>query len=205
MPSWRFSVGAVPVFAAPCARKRASFHESLKEFLPSDISALQVDVSTASGHSTTTTNTTTTTTTKKSTIFNCQGVACTAAIQHAQNNDDDGSHLLEHVPSTVIDTCVATLPPPSLSAMASFNSFYDWDTYPNPEHLPTRHKRQCMYYYYAVHHFEGRGRRVCLPCCVRKKIHMTYPCLNSTCLNNCPTHHSDTFEDDFGFPKRFNK
>ena len=175
------------------------------ESLPSNIASIPAfDLGTGKTTATSTTASTTTASTNKPTILNCQGVACTAAIQHAQNNggDDANASGYDDVPSSVIDTCIATLPPPSLSAMASFNSFYDRDTYPNPEDLPEHHKRQCMYYYYAVHHFEGRGRRVCLPCCVRKKIHNTYPCNDPTCQNNCPTH-SLVFEDDFGFPRGF--
>ena len=133
------------------------------------------------------------------TIDDCCGVACTAALAGAHDQGEDDSD----VPINVLDTCVATLDHPSLSAMASFNSFYDAVGYPNPDNLPTHHKRQCMYFYYAVHHFEGRGVRVDLPCCVRIKIHDTFPCENAACERvDCPSHCS-TFQDAFGYPGNF--
>ena len=163
------------------------------EHLPSDVSSISIFTSSTSTSVISLSGNTT------PTISNCCGVACTAALAEAHVHGEPD----QNQPINVLDTCVATFATPSLSAMASLNSFYDRESYPNPELLPTHHKRQCVYYYFAVHHFDGRGVRVDLPCCVRKKIHDTFPCEDSQCSRlDCPTHCA-AFQDAFGFPAAF--
>ena len=169
------------------------------EQLPSDVSSISIFTSSTSTSTSGISSIGNSSSSTTPTMSNCCGVACSAALASAHEHDEPDANR----PINVLDTCVATLALPSLSAMASLNSFYNPEKWPNPDNLPTHHKRQCVYYYFAVHHFDGRGVRVDLPCCVRKRIHTAFPCEDSRCSRlDCPTHCA-AFQDAFGFPAAF--
>ena len=145
----------------------------------------------------------------------CHGVVCALAHNSVANdtgqtsevNNPDPNQFGARVHYNVLQ-CLAQFELPSLEYVAKMNPKYTKNL-ADCHAMPTHHKRQCYYYYFAVQHFNSRRGRMELPYCIRKRIHREYPCEGGVLCDNrlngrtgkCPTCNAANFTDAYNFPK----
>ena len=142
----------------------------------------------------------------------CKGLVCAMAhasvhsnINYAFERDPNG---IENEIQFRCNRCLASFKLPPLEFVAKNNPRY-LKPLAECNQMAPHFKRQCYYYYFAVHHFNSNRQRMQLPYCIRKKIHAEQGlacegglvCSDNNTPGTCPTHSEDTFKDAYNYPR----